>query len=130
MRVVFAALIYFAAVFVAAFAFGTVRTLLLEPRIGETLAVACEAPFLVLVIYLAARHVVPRANPPRTAIALVVVGLVGLLFQQIAEFALVLFAGETVASHIAYLGTPAGMIYLTILAVFVAMPFLLLRVRT
>ncbi len=88
MRVVLAGAYYFAAVFVVAFALGTVRTLVLEPRIGETLAVACEAPILVLAMYLATKHVVPRGNPPRTALSLLGVGLFGLLFQQIAEFAL------------------------------------------
>ena len=43
-RVALAGSAYFAAVFVAAFAFGAVRTFWLEPLVGETWAVAAEAP--------------------------------------------------------------------------------------
>ncbi|GAM98069.1 hypothetical protein U91I_01699 [alpha proteobacterium U9-1i] len=114
---------YFAIVFVVAFALGTVRTLWLEPALGEMWAVACETPLLVAAMFFAARWLVPRFNapsPPRW----LGVGLIGFALQQIAEIALVLASGETLAMHAAYLRTPAGMIYLSALAVFVMMPLL------
>lgn len=130
MWVLKAGALYFAMVFVAAFAFGTVRTLLLEPALGETVAVAIETPFLVIVMFLAARLVLRRVGVARTVGALLPVGLFGLLLQQIAEFALVLAAGETIAQHIAYLQTPAGLIYLAALAVFVLMPLLVAQTKS
>lgn len=122
MRAVSAAVIYFLIVFAAAFAFGAVRTLWLEPVIGETWAVACEVPLLIVVMVFAARFVVRRAPAPWSALALLGVGTLGLVLQQVAEFVLVLASGETVASHIAYLQTPAGLIYLAALAAFLFMP--------
>jgi hypothetical protein len=112
---------YFAIVFVIAFALGTVRTLLLEPRLGETVAVACEIPFLVTAMFFASRWIVPRFKAPSVA-RLLFVGLIGLALQQIAEIALVLASGETLAAHGAYLRTIAGMLYLSALAAFVIMP--------
>lgn len=129
MRVLLAGAVYFAVVFVAAFALGTVRTFWLESALGETIAVACEAPFLIAAMYLAARHVLPRVNPPRAGLALFAVGVVGLVLQQMAEYALIRAAGESFASHVAYLTTPAGMIYLGALVMFVIMPLLVLRSR-
>lgn len=120
--------IYFAIVFVIAFALGTVRTLVLEPRLGETLAVACEIPLLVAAMLFVARWVVPRVAAPSTA-RLLYVGLIGLALQQIAEIALVLASGETLAEHGAYLRTPAGMLYLSGLAAFVIMPNVAWRTR-
>lgn len=120
---------YFASVFVAAFAFGAVRTFFLEPRIGETLAVATETPFLVAAMYLSARHIVPRFRPPTNAGALLGVGAFGLALQQVAEFGLVMAAGETVQSYLAYLTTIAGGIYLAALAVFLILPLVLWRGR-
>jgi hypothetical protein len=46
MRIAAAAFLYFLAVYAAGFLFGTVRVLLLEPRMGPFAAVLCEAPFL------------------------------------------------------------------------------------
>lgn len=128
-RVLLAGGAYFASVFVAAFAFGAVRTFLIEPRIGETLAVATEAPFLVAAMYLSARHIVPRFRPLTNAGALLGVGAFGLVLQQVAEFGLVMAAGETLQSHLAYLTTAAGGIYLAALVVFLILPFVLWRGR-
>ncbi len=127
MRVLSAGAFYFAVTFVAAFAFGTLRTLVLEPRLGETWAVACEAPFLLAVMIVAARIVVPRVKPSTESAALLGVGAVGLVLQEIAELALIYASGETVADHIAYLQTPAGMIYLAMLVVFLLTPLVLFR---
>lgn len=123
-RIFGAAFLYFALVFVAAFALGTVRTFWLEPALGETWAVACEIPILVVVMFFAARFVGQRLRPAPAAVDLIAIGLLGLVLQQGAEFALVVASGETLASHIAYLRTPAGMIYVAALIVFVLMPLL------
>jgi hypothetical protein len=42
-----AGVVYFAVVFVVAFAIGVVRTLLLAPRIGDVRAVLLEAPIII-----------------------------------------------------------------------------------
>lgn len=128
-RVLLTGAAYFASVFAAAFALGAVRTFWLEPRLGETWAVAAEAPFLITAMYLSARFVVPRLRPPTSVLALLGVGGFALALQQIAEFALVIGAGESVQSHLAYLTTAAGMIYIGALVLFVMLPLLLWRRR-
>jgi hypothetical protein len=55
MRIIAAAAFYFLIVFGVGFVFGPVRIFWLEPQLGETLAVICEAPFLLFAIVLAAR---------------------------------------------------------------------------
>lgn len=129
MRVVAAGALYFAIVFVAAFALGTLRTFLLEPQLGETWAVACEIPFLIAAIVISARVVLRRFSSIRAALSLLAVGLVGLVLQQMAELALVLLSGETVASHLAYLSTLAGRLYLSALVVFLVAPLVISRLR-
>jgi len=129
MRVLIAGAHYFAMVFVAAFAFGTVRTFVLEPRVGETWAVACEAPFLIAAMIIVAHIVIPRVKPPTDAASLLGVGAIGLVLQEVAEFGLIYASGETAADHIAYLQTPAGMIYLAALVAFLLTPFVLFRGR-
>ena len=125
MQVLIAGALYFALVFVAAFALGAVRTFWAEPALGETAAVALEAPFLLTAIVLAARFILRRIAVPRTSAHLLGVGAFGLVLQQGAEMALVAAAGETLAQHLAYLQTPAGMIYLGVLLAFLVTPLLL-----
>ena len=60
MRVMASILLYFAIVFVVGFLLGPVRILVLEPLVGPTLAVACEAPILVAVMIASSRWL-PRA---------------------------------------------------------------------
>lgn len=129
-RVVIAAALYFALVFVAAFAFGTVRTFWLEPALGEAWAVAIETPFLILVMYFVIHWVAPRTRVARTSLALLGVGLMGLLLQQIAEVALILASGETLAMHLAYLRTTPGWIYLSALVIFALLPLTMWRSRS
>ena len=56
MRVVAAAALYFLIVFGAGFLLGPVRVFLLEPRFGEAVATLFEAPFILVVIVVAARR--------------------------------------------------------------------------
>lgn len=126
-RVLAAGGVYFAIVFVAAFALGTVRTLWLEPAIGEMWAVACETPFLIGAMVFGAYEAPRRVKLARETGLLLGMSLFGLLLQQIAEIALVLSASETIAMHLDYLRTPAGMIYAADLVVFVITPLVLWR---
>ena len=55
MRIIAVGMLYFLMVFGVGFLLGPMRVYLLEPRLGETMATLCEAPFLLIVIVLAAR---------------------------------------------------------------------------
>ena len=60
MRVLRAALVYFALVLAAGFALGTIRMLFVVPRMGTRAAELMEAPFMLTVTILAARFIVRR----------------------------------------------------------------------
>lgn len=127
MRIVLLAAAYFGAMFAGAFVLGTVRTLWIEPALGKTWAVACEAPFLIAWMYVSARFVLARFAPKRTTGALLSIGALAAVFQQAAEFGLALLAGQSFGAHLAYLISAPGLIYLAALVVFALMPLLVLR---
>ncbi|MBL8551594.1 MAG: hypothetical protein JNJ73_16525 [Hyphomonadaceae bacterium] len=125
MRVAAAAAIYFALVFAAGLLLGPIRVLWLEPRMGETLATACEAPFLVLAMVFAAeraRRWTRVAGPWPKFLA---IGLLALVLQQAADFALgVALRGATLQTTLAHFTTPPGWIYAAALILFALMPLL------
>jgi hypothetical protein len=123
MRIIAAAALYFLIVFGAGFLLGPVRVFWLEPRLGETIAALCEAPFLLVVIILAAQWVPRTLRLRRNMSSLTVMGLGALMFQQLADFAVGTFLrGITPAQQVARLATPAGLIYVALLLAFAAMP--------
>lgn len=130
MQVLIGGVLYFALVFVAAFAFGVARTLWVAPALGEMLAVALEAPLLLCAVFFAARFTLRRVAVPRTGAHLFAMSLFGLALQQGAEMALVYAEGETLAQQWAYYQTPAGLIFLGVLLAFVFMPWLLRETKS
>ncbi len=116
---------YFAIVFAAGFALGSVRVPFLVPRWGERLAELAETPLMLAVIYLAAGYVVRRVHPPHEPRGLVMVGLMALSCMIAAELLLaVVMAERSVAEYIASRDPVSGTVYLAMLAVFAAMPWL------
>jgi hypothetical protein len=125
MRIALAAILYVAIVFAAGFVLGAVRVLVLEPRVGETIATLCEAPFLLTVMVLAARWLPARLGVTPAIGPLAAMGIGALVLQQLTDVALGgLLRGMTLREQLAHLTTPAGFIYLTLVAAFPAMPVL------
>lgn len=125
MRVIAAAVLYFAIVFGAGFMLGPVRVFWLEPRLGETLAVLCEAPFILLAIVLAARWVPKELGLKKDLLHLTLTGAGALILQQLADFATGIFLrGMTATQLLAHFASPAGLIYAALLILFLAMPVL------
>jgi hypothetical protein len=122
------ALVYFAVVFAAGFQLGTIRVLLLEPRIRAFVATLREAPFLLGAIVLAARW-----SPAATGLVahqrkLVPIGLVALALQLIAEVVLgVAMRGKSIREIPRHFLTPEGRIYAVMRVLFAAMPWLVQR---
>jgi hypothetical protein len=121
--VVLAAILYFVIVFCAGFLLGAVRVTVLEPRLGETIATLCEAPFLLVAIVLAARWLPVKLGMEPTIRSLAAMGVGALVLQQLTDFGVgILVRGIAPAQHVAHLLTPAGWIYLALLVAFAAMP--------
>jgi hypothetical protein len=123
--VVRAGLLYFALAFGAGFVLGTLRTILLVPRVGERTAELLELPVMLGVCWLAARWVARRlAVPPRIAPRLAM-GVIAGASLLAAEFALVLpLRGLTLEDYLATRDPLAGAAYYSAVAIMVLMPAL------
>ena len=116
---------YFALVFAAGFALGSVRVPLLVPRLGERWAELAEMPLMFVAIFLAAGHVVRRYGGRVAAREWPVVGIMALAFMVVAELLLaVMLAGRGVGEYIAGRDPVSGSVYVGMLLVFAAMPWL------
>ena len=124
MRVTLAILFYFGLVFGVGFLLGPIRVLWLEPRFGPIIATACEAPFMLLAILVAARWVPRVLNIQRDSKALILIGVGSLLLLQIADFTIGFWLrGITPKEQSVQLLTGQGNIYAALLALFAIMPW-------
>ena len=128
MRTTKAGVLYFATVFAAGFVLGTVRVLLVVPRVGERAAELMEAPIMVSVSYLAARWIVRRFALPPAPSQRLAVGLIALVLMLAFEFGIVLqLRGLTIAEYFAARDPVSGTVYYLALALFALFPLLLRR---
>jgi hypothetical protein len=125
-KIVTTALLYSALVFGAGLLLGPIRALLIEPLLGPVAATLCEAPIMIAVTVFAAWWTPRVTGLNRQAIALVLVGVIALVFQQAADLAVdVLLRGISVTGVLVHFATPEGAIYAILLALFAAMPWLI-----
>ena len=128
MRVITAAVVYFAAVFGVGFMLGPIRVLWLEPTLGKTLAVLCEVPLLLMAMVWAAWLVPKRLYLAPSFTSLAAMGIGALLLQQLADFAVGFgMRGMGPAEQLQQFATPAGLIYGVSLLAFAVMPLLINR---
>jgi hypothetical protein len=119
--------LYFALVFGAGFALGTVRVLLVVPRVGERTAELLETPVMLAVTFLAARWVVMRFSLTHRASRLGA-GCIALALLLIAEALVVLWVRHlTMSEYFATRDPVSGTVYVLMLVFFALMP---LFVRT
>jgi len=111
--------LYFAIVFVAGFAAGTVRTLWLAPRTGALAAVAIELPIMLSVAWVACGLVLRRysRDSRRSMMALTAFALL-----MAAELCLALAFGATPQSFLESLITAPGLLGLAGQIAFAAIP--------
>lgn len=121
------ALIYFGLVFGAGFLLGVVRTLWLVPGLGERTAELIETPFMLVVVWLAARFVVRRMESP-TALRRLQTGGLALLVLILAELVVVLLVrGQSLREYIDSRDPISGSVYLFALVLFALAPMLVGR---
>jgi hypothetical protein len=90
MRILKEGAAYFGVVFGVGFVLGTIRTLLIAPRVGASAAELIETPLMLAVTFFAARWVVRRFAIPPEVPRRLTVGWVGTALLIAAEFTLVL----------------------------------------
>jgi hypothetical protein len=127
-KLLLTASLYFLAVFAVGFIIGPIRVLLLEPRLGPVAGVLCEAPFLFAAFIGAAHWSLRATRIALDARSLLLVGIIALVMQQLADFAGgAVLRGWTVSEQLTQLSTPQGAIYVLLLIIFVVMPLVVSR---
>ena len=119
---------YFAVVFAFGFVFGTIRTLWVAPRVGIRVAELIEAPFMLLVVVLAARTVVRRHRDLTSWTQWLSVGLIALALLLLVEFTAVLWLrGLTLTQYFASRDPVSSTVYFGLLGVFAVLPLVSFR---
>ena len=120
-----ACIAYFGIVFGAGFLLGSVRVPFLVPRLGERIAELIEMPFMFAVIFFAAKFLLRRFGTRLKGSMWLAVGALSLLFLLAAELLLaVALQGQSLTEYIASRDRVSGAVYLGMLALFAAMPWL------
>lgn len=122
MKILQSGALYFGCVFGAGVLFGTVRLVVLVPRLGVRWAELLEMPFMFVVVALAARWIVQRCKlaPGRTRLG---AGAVALGLLLLAESSLALWLqGQSLRQYVESRDPISGSAYLFMLGVFAIMP--------
>jgi hypothetical protein len=110
-RVLSAAALYFALVFLAGFILGTLRTLLIAPSVGPLIAVLLELPVMLGAAWVICTSVILKFRVPEDLSARLLMGAAALTMLLAAELALAVWLfGTTVASFIAHYREPDGIL--------------------
>lgn len=118
-------LVYFSLVFGVGFILGTFRVLIVVPLVGDRVAELLEAPLMLAAIYLAARFVT-RHFEASSRVEYFYSGLLALLLLLVVELTLVLaLQGLSIREYLAERDPVAGVVYVVMLLIFAAMPWLL-----
>ena len=127
MQTLKSAAVYFGLVFGTGFLLGIVRVTWLVPHLGERLAELAEMPLMFITIVFAARWTVHRFSL-RTRSASLVTGVAAVALLLIAEFMLaIVLQARSLADYIASRDPVSGSVYLAMLLLMAAMPWLLVR---
>ena len=118
---------YFALVFGIGFILGAIRVLWLEPRVGQRVAELMETPLMLAAIYFSADFVVQRFKASR-GVEHLYSGLMGLILLLVVEFSVVLGLQDlSIREYLAERDPVAGTVYMVMLIIFAAMPWLVGR---
>ena len=120
-----ASALYFCMVFFVGALLGPLRVLWLEPWAGQTIAVLCEAPLLIVTMSFAANWAPAWARLDGGWLSFLAMGVLALVLQQVADLAVAFgLRGMTLDAQLRYFATPPGWIYGFCLLVFGVMPLL------
>jgi hypothetical protein len=116
---------YFGLVFGVGVVLGAVRVPLLVPRLGERLAELAEMPFMFVTMFWAAGIVVRRFTPRVRSAGWIALGVLALGMLLGAELLVaVVLADRDLVGYVSGRDPVSGGVYLAMLGVFAAMPWL------
>lgn len=119
---------YFALLFAVGFGLGTVRTLVLAPRLGALGAVLIELPVILAISWAICRWLVMRFAVGPAWSERLLMGIVAFVLLLLAELILSVAAfGGTAAGFVAAFGTSAGAAGLAGQVLFGVMPLVVRR---
>jgi hypothetical protein len=123
-----AGLAYAILVFGVGFALGTLRVLIVAPRLGPTVAVLCETPVILGASWWVSRMCIARFQVSCAVAARLVMGLIAFMVLTFAEATLsVALFGRSVIEYAASLTTVPGAIGLAAQVVFAGFPLVQAR---
>lgn len=115
---------YFGIVFAIGFVLGTIRVMLIIPRVGELAAVCIEAPVLLSLSWWTCVMLVRRLGVPRATADRLTMGIFAFVLLMLAELALsTLLFGRTPSEHWATYSGLAVRVGLAAQLLFAALPF-------
>jgi hypothetical protein len=114
--------LYAIVVFSIGFTLGTIRVLLLAPRLGETTAVIIEAPIMLAASWPVCRWCLQRLDVRRTVPVRSWMGLVAFLVLMSAEVCMGAVFGRSLGDQLASYGSPSGAIGLAAQVIFAVFP--------
>lgn len=130
LRGVKAGIVYFAIVFAAGFLLGTLRVLVIAPRVGEQFAVLIELPLMLAVSWLACGWIVGHFSVPAALAPRLLMGGVAFLVLMAAEIGVsVLAFGRTVGQHLEAYQAAASQMGLLAQIAFALFPVIRLSIR-
>jgi hypothetical protein len=125
MEILTAGVAYFAVTYTAGFVFGSLREILVVPRLGPLAATLIEAPLMLLVTYFAALWVVGRFDTLPSLSERLAVGGIGFALLIAAEIIFSgLMRGWSFGQWLTHLKTADGAISLAMFLAFAVMPLL------
>jgi hypothetical protein len=117
--------VYFAIVYAIGFVLGTGRVLLLLPRVGETVAVLVEAPFMLLVSWISARWISKTFSVPATPTPRVAMGATAFALLILGELAVsILVFGHSLDATVATYRSLPGIVGFSAQVIFALMPLM------
>lgn len=118
--------VYFLMLFALGFVMGTVRVLMVAPRLGEVAATLLEIPVMLIAAFFLCRWVIQKWRVPRRLDWrwLMVLWFLALLFIFESGLGVLLF-GRTLAEQLATLTTAAGVLGLSAQLVAAFLPLLM-----
>lgn len=121
---------YFAVIFAIGFALGTLRVIVLAPRLGELGAVLLEVPVMLLASWMICRRLTQRLRVPENVPSRLTMGASAFALLMIAEVALSIWVFDnSIRTHFGNYLTAHGGVGVAGQIVFAAIPVIQGRSR-